>query len=84
MKLRSYIPPEPPPSRFRPRAQIVFIIMLRLITLSLILIAITVVFSLFTGWHIFFVGLGVVALLLIFTYMLLRVFVNAFKKEGHS
>lgn len=83
MKQRSYIPPETPPSRFRPRTQIVLIILLQLLSLSLILIAITIVFSLFTGWHIFLVGLGVVALLIVFTFMMLRVFINAFKRESH-
>ena len=82
MKLRSYIPPEITPSRFRPRTQIVLIITLRLFILSLILVSITVVFSLFSGWHIFLVGMGVIALLLIFTFMMIRVFVNAFKKES--
>jgi hypothetical protein len=83
MKLRSYIPPEIPPSRFRPRTQIVLIILLRLFILSLILIAITVVFSLFSGWHIFPVGLGVIVLLLFFAFMMIRVFINAFKRDIH-
>lgn len=78
---RSYIPQELPPSRLRPRTQILLIIVIRFSIISIVLLSITLAISLLSGLSFFVVGILITLFIFIFGFMALRLFIKAFGKD---